>query len=307
MPFAFTWDATFLTQPDDSEDAKLGAGRIRDLKSAIKERLEIDHSWAGTADDGLHLKVGLMERGSDPATVANLGSIYTKDVAGVTEAFYRDSAGTVLQITAAGALNLVTEQPGVGKDYWGSTLPAGYVWANGQTIGSATSGATGRANADTVNLFTALWNASTNTELPVSSGRGASAAADFAANKTITLPDKTGRTSIGRDTMGGAAATNRVTNGISGLDASVFAKAGGNQNSQQHAHNTTDPGHAHGPIAVYAGGGGGGGENYWTQGGNISYYINTPAAASGVTIQNYGIGTSQNIPPAITCNYIIKL
>jgi hypothetical protein len=63
----------------------------------------------------------------------------------------------------------------------------GFVRCNGRTIGSATSGATERANADTSALFAFLWDADAN--LTVSGGRGASAAADFAANKTLALPD----------------------------------------------------------------------------------------------------------------------
>ncbi len=42
-------------------------------------------------------------------------------------------------------------------------------------------------------LFTHLWTNFANTECPVSSGRGASAAADWAANKDIKLPDYRGR------------------------------------------------------------------------------------------------------------------
>jgi hypothetical protein len=67
---------------------------------------------------------------------------------------------------------------------------AGYVRCNAQTIGNAVSGATERANADTVDLFTYLWNNLPDQNLAfVSGGRGTSAAADFAANKTISCPD----------------------------------------------------------------------------------------------------------------------
>lgn len=41
----------------------------------------------------------IVERVADPAAVANEGKVYTKDVAGVTELFYRDSAGNVRQLT----------------------------------------------------------------------------------------------------------------------------------------------------------------------------------------------------------------
>jgi len=83
---------------------------------------------------------------------------------------------------------------------YGTAIIAGRVRANGRTIGNATSGATERANSDTGNLFTWLWNADPN--LPVSGGRGVSAAADFAASKTIVLPDFNGRTPFGIDGMG---------------------------------------------------------------------------------------------------------
>ena len=81
----------------------------------------------------------------------------------------------------------------------------GAVRANGRSIGSATSGATERANADTSALFVELYNALNNTVCPVSGGRGANASADFAANKTLTLPDLRGSVPRGLDTMGNSA------------------------------------------------------------------------------------------------------
>jgi hypothetical protein len=87
-----------------------------------------------------------------------------------------------------------------------SVPKAGYVRLNGRTIGNAASGATERANADTVNLFTYLWDNLSNTLAPVSGGHGASAAADFAANKTITLLDMRGASLVGVDDMGNSAA-----------------------------------------------------------------------------------------------------
>jgi microcystin-dependent protein len=88
-------------------------------------------------------------------------------------------------------------------------LRAGWVRDNGRTIGSAGSGATERANADTQALFEYLWLTYDNTICPVSGGRGATGAADFAANKTIALPDLRGRTPTGLDDMGNGAA-NRI-------------------------------------------------------------------------------------------------
>ena len=76
-----------------------------------------------------------------------------------------------------------------------TTAPTGTVTPNGGTIGSASSGATTRANADTSDLFSLLWSVTNNTDYPIqdSAGvvttRGASAAADFAANKRFPLPN----------------------------------------------------------------------------------------------------------------------
>lgn len=90
------------------------------------------------------------------------------------------------------------------KTRYGTGVLSGFVRANGRTIGSVTSGATERANADTQTLFQYLWD--TDANLVVSTGRGASSAADWAANKTIALPDWRGRTLAGLDDMGNSAA-----------------------------------------------------------------------------------------------------
>jgi hypothetical protein len=73
--------------------------------------------------------------------------------------------------------------------WWSSVAPVGWLLVEGGSIGSALSGATVRANADTDDLFAYFWNNLSDALAPVSGGRGASAAADFAANKRLTLPD----------------------------------------------------------------------------------------------------------------------
>ena len=95
------------------------------------------------------------------------------------------------------------------------------------TIGSATSGATERANADTQDLFEYLWN--TDSNLSVSGGRGANAAADWAANKTMTLPDWRGRVIAALDDMGNSAA-GRLSATYFGAAATTLGAAGGAQN-----------------------------------------------------------------------------
>jgi hypothetical protein len=83
---------------------------------------------------------------------------------------------------------------------------AGWVRANGRTIGSASSGATERANADTQALYEFLWNNYSNTLCAVTGGRGANAASDFAANKAIATYSMRGRGPVGLDDMGNSAA-----------------------------------------------------------------------------------------------------
>ena len=74
-----------------------------------------------------------------------------------------------------------------------SSPDTGWILIQEGTIGSASSGATVRANADTINLYSNIWNTMSDINAPVSGGRGASATADFNANKTIQLPSLPGR------------------------------------------------------------------------------------------------------------------
>jgi hypothetical protein len=83
---------------------------------------------------------------------------------------------------------------------YGVGVLTGYVRMNGLTVGSATSGATERGNADTQNLFQYLWGADPN--LVLTPARGATAAADWSANKQIALPDWRGYAVGALDDMG---------------------------------------------------------------------------------------------------------
>lgn len=80
-----------------------------------------------------------------------------------------------------------------------STPSTGWIFWDSGTIGNAASNATNRANADTEALFTRIWDDSSGNHandnyipLYTSAGaivtRGASAAADYAANRAIQLP-----------------------------------------------------------------------------------------------------------------------
>lgn len=103
------------------------------------------------------------------------------------------------------ALNGPNWATGMVAPFARSTAPSGWIKANGGTIGNASSGATTRANADTFALFSLLWSEFNNTALPIqdstgaASTRGASAAADFAANKRLPIHDARGEFIRGLD------------------------------------------------------------------------------------------------------------
>lgn len=154
-----------------------------------------------------------------------------------------------------------------------TTPPAGTLATNGQTIGSASSGATARANADTEPLFTALWNSTANTELIIQTSagsnttRGASAAADFAANKRLPLPEWQDGEAL-----------------VASVSSAVAARTAGAVLSHTHAFNTGTAGsHGH---SIYGDTGSGGGP----VGTNNGDYGLTGAARGATSYTNNGGG-----------------
>jgi hypothetical protein len=112
-----------------------------------------------------------------------------------------------------------------------SEVLTGWVKINGLTIGSATSGATGRANSDTQALFVYLWGVCTDAHCPVLTGRGVSGLADFSANKQLTLPDWRATIPVGLDDMGNVAAGRLLASNITsgGGDGVTTPMAGGGE------------------------------------------------------------------------------
>lgn len=194
-------------------------------------------------------------------------------------------------------------QTGMGLPFLGLVAPAGWILWFG-TIGSTSSGASNRANADTEELYKAVWNTFANGEAAVTGGRGASAAADFAANKPIALPDIRGRVLAALDNLGGTAA-NRITFGMSGITGTTVGAAGGDERMHQHNHGVTDAGHMHNTPAAFSPfsfGTGGGGSPLISGSG-----FTTSTAFTGISINNAGAGSSQNVQPTIMLPYIVKL
>lgn len=180
---------------------------------------------------------------------------------------------------------------------------SGFVRVNARTIGSAISGATERANADTQALFEYLWNK--DATLVVVGGRGATSSADWTANKQITLPDSRGRVLVGLDTMGNSAA------GILGA-ATVVGWTGGEGNHilsvseiPSHNHPLNDPGHAHTTDAWFHSGGP---TNFGTGPGTMGTSSGTGASSTGITLQNTGGGLAHNnVQPSFGITVYMRL
>ena len=174
------------------------------------------------------------------------------------------------------------------------------------SIGDATSSATLRANADTLPLYTVIYNACSDTLAPVAGGRGANAAADFAAHKAMAIPQLVGRSPV---TAGAAAGvtTLKTLGTLYGEENTTLTSA--QIPAHTHPNSLNDPTHVHfssqfftqaGPSGV--GGGGAFGTNT---------SANTVASATGMTITNAantgGGGSHNTIHPVVALNAMVKL
>jgi hypothetical protein len=160
-----------------------------------------------------------------------------------------------------------------------TTAPSGWVKENGGTIGNAASGATTRANADTEALFTLLWTEFNNTLLPIQTSagaattRGASAAADFAANKRMPLFDSRSRFPRSAD------------DGL-GFNAGLTVGSSQEDEFKEHSHGVTDPGHVHNIAFVQGLTAPGTGERIQAPPGTGTY--STVPNTTGISIQSSG-------------------
>ncbi len=166
-----------------------------------------------------------------------------------------------------------------------SSAPNGWVAMDDRSIGNVGSAATNRANQDTFQLYKTIWDGVNNTWAPVSGGRGASAIADFVANKTLTLPLSLGRALAGAGS--GAGLTPRVL--------------GENAGEETHTLTIAEmPAHTHPPLSgtafVQAGG-----AATESSGAGVSHSF-------GVTTGARGSGDAHNnMPPTSFFNVFIKL
>lgn len=191
---------------------------------------------------------------------------------------------------------------------------AGWVRMNGRTIGSATSGSSERASADTSALFAFLWGTFSDAICPVVGGRGVSAVADFGANKQITLIDIRARAPFGLDTMGGAAAGRMVGADFASGDAITPASSGGEAahvisvaEAPAHTHTITDQGHAHGIAFRQGVTAGGSGEELQNSPSTGSYQSASAQTGIAGTNSTGGGGAHNTMPPFMLGTFFMKL
>jgi len=99
------WTYVFnTTTPADTDDPKEGAERIREIKLAIQERLNVDHvfpldsSQVSDANAGEHRWISFTnDANTDPC-------LYTEDVNGRPELYWKDEDGNSIWLTEAGYL-----------------------------------------------------------------------------------------------------------------------------------------------------------------------------------------------------------
>lgn len=209
-----------------------------------------------------------------------------------------------------------------------TTIPYGYVSANGTTIGNASSNATGRANADTQFLFALVWNSCSNAICPIytsggaASTRGVSAAVDYAANKALAVWNMNGSALMGADSQNGTSSTNLsgvpVTSGSRTAPGSVLGEnlhvlVTAEIPSHQHDVFLKDPGHNHtvnSPSTALAPAFSSGGFSNYTAGPVTSSTVSTGVtigSVAGVANDNKtaatGGGGSHNTVPRSTITY----
>ena len=285
--FTRTWDTNYKGSPPDTDDSSEGAGHIRNIKEDVYERMVVDHSWLGDANDGKHQKVTLLALSADPTLDTGEVALYAKPVGSKSQLFFRDQDGNAVQLTFSGQGQ--TLPSGVVLAFAGTVPPGGYLLCFGQTVSQST--------------YPGLFSAIGTTYGPAVGGN-------------FTLPDLRGRTIFGLDNMGGTPA-GRLTHGITG--STLGASGGTDQHTlvvaemPSHSHSVSDPGHAHSyrtPESF------GSGADNISQGGPFQFMwhdlggssaSSTSGTGTGITLGSTGSGTAFNITnPGLVLNYLIK-
>lgn len=210
------------------------------------------------------------------------------------------------------ALQTLFFSTGDGKLTLKTVADPGWVMANDGSIGNGSSGATTRANADTQALFTLLWTNISNTWCPTqdSTGtpvaRGASATADFNANRRIVLPRTLGRALAVAGA--GTGLTSRALGEYLGAETHQLSQA--ETPLKSHSHGVTDPGHSHQGSNYVLAAGTDGSAGYISGSPNNVGAAVTTTNTTGLAVNAASDATAtahNNMPPESFWNAMIKL
>lgn len=242
-----------------------------------------------------------------PATTvtADIMNALQEEVAGVIEA----SGQSLVKGNNAQLLQAIRNlgfSTGDGKLTLKTVADVGWVMANDGTIGSAASGATTRAHADTQALYAVLW-AIPDAYAPVAGGRGVSAEADFAANKPIALTKNLGRALAIAGS--GTGLTARALGSTTGAETHTLSQA--ETPLKDHTHAASQGAHSHTYQSDTHGIAFGSGAGISASNGNPDKAtITTSQAAAAVTVNAAGDSTASahnNMQPSSFWNAMIKL
>jgi hypothetical protein len=153
-------------------------------------------------NDGLYLQIGF-PLGAATTVAFTKVEVYLGDIDPVSVSLSPD-------FDSYDQVDSITNSPRTGdiRTAMNTFQPFGWVSMNDGTIGSASSGATTRANTDTFQLYNLIWNAMqasnqayapmyTNASPPVLTTYGVSAVADFTANNALSLTKALGQVLVG--------------------------------------------------------------------------------------------------------------
>lgn len=248
--------------------------------------------------------------GLDGRITSNQSQITGFTSAGITDA--TTLGKTLLTVASTDAANAALNAWSTGdvKLTIKTVADTGWLMMNDQTIGSVSSGAS-FASATAYSLYTLAWNNFADADAPVSSGRGASAAADWAANKTLTLCKTLGR-ALGISGSG-SGLTARALGHVVGEETHLLAT--GEMPSHAHAITITEVAHAHttgidfsaaGGSAI-ASGASSGTVNASPSTSSVKTGLDTLINAATAAATTGGGGTHNNMQPTTFLNVMIKL
>lgn len=177
---------------------------------------------------------------------------------------------------------------------------SGWLMMDDSSIGNTSSGAT-HTGSTFQNLYTLLWTNISNAYAPVAGGRGASAAADWTAQKAMTLMPVLGRAMA--ISGAGSGLTSRLIGQFLGEETHLLVSG----EMPSHNHTINDPGHIHTGVNAT----GPNSPTSLTSGvGNNLTQTNGPmaSATTGITINNAGGGGAHNnMQPSAFLNVMVKL